>query len=67
MASTRQKQYPKMSTVKVERAGVIVLERFNLSFDLSERDISDPHSSKTVSGTECNRCIELPLGLHRRF
>jgi hypothetical protein len=39
VASTKQKQYPKTSTVTVERTGVIVLERFTLSFDLSERDI----------------------------
>ena len=52
MASTRQKQYPKTSTVKVERAGVIVLERFNLSFDLSKRDTErmKENPQRTVAG-----------------
>jgi hypothetical protein len=52
MASTKQKHYPKTSTVKVERTGVIVLERFNLSFDLSERDIErmKENPERTVAG-----------------
>lgn len=52
MASTKQKQYPKTSTVTVERTGVIVLERFNLSFDLSERDIErmKENPQRTVAG-----------------
>jgi hypothetical protein len=49
MASTKQKQYPKTSTVKFERTCVIVLERFNLSFDLNIEPMKE-HPQRTVAG-----------------